>query len=500
MRESRPWTIWATVIAVLLAGVGAYFFYNLFRQDKSELIEAIPSDAAYIFALNDNDAFLAGTTPLAHYLDELFVLDALPAYETMRKKLPAGDYDLTVSGHLQNDGVGVLFNTHADKAAFKRLLRALSIDPNNFNAFEGYRIYTYGTNFKSVKFAYVNHIISFSTDLELLKRAILQHAHPKNLLSDKQFKEMYDLSEKNRKQNWLIINPERFTPHLSSFLQERMARKLDKCLEKTGWTALQLRFSGKDMFLSGYAQQTDAGNSGFLSLLGARTPNDDANIEHLFPSNVDWYIQSNNPEMWVRMIESNPLTSEKEASVVMACLPAKASGCFSLHNDTCSYTYCMVLLSDSSREDFLSAFYCNDTRKADSIRNAHKNGIYPIPHKMSPMAPNLAADSMGWVMAWNNTLVFAPSLEAATLFTNNAKKNEVLTQNRYYPFVDDAVASSSSFNFVFFHNEASALWESNLSEKGKASHTGQDLRVLSLSCETVEKGNSLVPVNLFLHF
>ena len=230
MRENRPWIIWLTIAAVMLAGVGVFFYYNFFRQSKSELIEAIPTDAAFIFALNDNDGFVSATREVTPYLNELFVMDALPAYETMRGKLPTGEYDLTVSGHASNEGVSVLFNMHADKAAFKRLLRALSIDPNNYISFEGSRIYTYGTNFKSMKFVYINHIISISPDVELLKRAIVQHAHPKDLLSDKQFKEMYNLTEKNRKQNWLIINPERYTPYLSSFLTEDLSKKLSNLL------------------------------------------------------------------------------------------------------------------------------------------------------------------------------------------------------------------------------------------------------------------------------
>ena len=205
MKENRPWLIWLTIIAVILACVGVFFYYTLLRQSKSELIEAIPMDATFIFTINDNDAFVRDTKSVTPYLNELFLLDALPAYETMRGKLPNGEYDLTISGHVQDNSVSLLFNTHADKASFKRLLRALSIDPNNYTAFENNRIYTYGTNFKSVKFVYTNHIISFSTDLELLKRAIVQHTHPKNLLSDKQFKEMYILTEKNRKQNWLIV-------------------------------------------------------------------------------------------------------------------------------------------------------------------------------------------------------------------------------------------------------------------------------------------------------
>ena len=499
--NNRPWLIWLTVAAVILIGVGIFFYYNLFRQSKSELIEAIPTDAAFILTLNDNDGFVASSTTVAPYLDELLVLDAMPAFQTIRGKLPAGEYDLTVSGHPGNDGVSVLFNMHADKAAFKRLLRALSIDPNNYTGFEGNRIYTYGTNFKSVKFTYVNHIISLSTDLELLKRAVVQHAHPKNLLSDKSFKEIYKLTEKNRKQNWLIVNPEHYSAYLSSFLKENLSKKLSNCLKEAGWTALQLRFSGNEVFLSGFARQKETGSGNFLSLLGQQANVNGSDVAHLFPCQANWYVHftGTGKDMWSLMRKSFPHSSEKETSVLWTSISPKATGCFSLHADSCDYTYC-VILPDSVSEDFLTAFYCGDTHKADSVRSTHLNGIYPIPHKMSPITPSLATDSMAWVMAWNNTLVFSPTVESATFFTNNVKKYGNLTQNRYYPFVNEAVASSSLYNFVLFNDESAHCLQSQLSEKGLSSRFSKGLHILSLSCDAMEKDQHLVPVNLYLLF
>ena len=465
-RENRPWVIWLSIFAVIVVGVGIFFYYTLFRQSKSELIEAIPTDAAFIFALNDNDAFVTGSASLTPYLNELFVLDAMPAYQTMRSKLPNGEYDLTVSGHTESDAISVLFNMHADKAAFKRLLRALSIDPNNYIPFENNRIYTYGTNFKSVKFVYLNHIISFSTDMELLKRAIVQHAHPKNLLSDKQFKEIYNLSEKNRKQNWLIINPQKYTPHFSSFLNEELAGKLAKCLDGGSWTALQLRFSGNDMYLSGYMLAEDASEKGFCRFLKAQK-GDGTDLSELLPSTINWY-----------------------ADVKNGC------SCFSLSADSCDYHYYLTLNTSS---DFLAELYGNAT-SADSLRNAHPNGIYPVKEKFAPTMPNLAPDTMNWVFAFGQAVIFAPSTEAVTQFQKTVKNKGTLNQNRYYPFVSDAVASSSLYNFVIFHDETDTFWNSQLSDKGKASHFGQQMRIFSLSCDAVEKDQHLVPVNLYLHF
>lgn len=490
MKENRPWLIWLTIIAVILAGVGIFFYYTLFRQSKSELIEAIPTDAAYIFTLNDNDGFVSGTKELTPYLNELFAMDALPAYETMRNKLPAGEYDLTVSGHIQNNTVSLLFNTHADKAAFRRLLRALSIDPNNYTAFENNRIYTYGTNYKSVKFVYTNHIISFSTDLELLKRAIVQHSHPKNLLSEKQFKEMYQLSEKNQKQNWLLIKTKDYIPYLSTFLSREAAKALAECLNPIGWTALQLRFSGNGMYLSGYtlvSQPDDSRYGIFIQRSG-----NGSEITSLIPAKSDWYTQLETP----RIRESNKMKTLQHPELFTELNPSEA-GYFSLRTDSCNHRFA-ILLPDSSK-NALEVFYRSATA-ADSIRKAHPDGFFPIPFPLSPLLTTFAPDSATWFIEKDNALVFSDSKEALKSYQNSLKTIGNLTQNRLYPFVNEAIASSSLLDFVILNEADNTFWNNRLSEKGKASHFGKELRIFSLSCETMEKGKNLLPVNLFLHF
>ena len=489
-RESRPWLIWLTIIAVILAGVGIFFYYNFFRQSKSELIEAIPTDATFIFALNDNDGFVTSSTKVAPYLNELFVMDALPAYETMRGKLPAGEYDLTVSGHATDNGVSVLFNMHADKAAFKRLLRALSIDPNNYTAFENSRIYTYGTNFKSMKFVYFNHIISISPDIELLKRAIVQHNHPKNLLSDKQFKEMYNLTEKNRKQNWLIINPKNYTPYLSSFLNEDLSKKLSECLKESGWTALQLRFSGNEMHLSGYTLVENSEREGIE--LQLKKTSSGMEIADLYPASADCYTHleiRNARDFNLKRLFDDPQTVKE--------LAPSEIGYFTLHGDSTQHRY--TILRPSSEKSAMEIFY-KDAAKADSARAAHPDGYFQTPQPPKLPLKTLAPDSATWFVEKNNALVFSDSKEALTLYQNSLKSAGPLTQNRLYPFVNEAVASSSILNFVIFNEENNTYWPNQLSEKGKASRFGKDLRIFSLSRDAVEKGQHLVPVNLYLLF
>ena len=494
-RESRPWIIWISIIAVVFTGVGIFFYYTLFRQSKSELIEAIPTDATFIFTLNDNDGFVSGTTQLTPYLNELFVLDALPAYETMRSKLPEGDYDLTISGHADDNGVNVLFNMHADKAAFKRLLRALSIDPKNYTDFENNKIYTYGTNYKSVKFAFLNHIITFSTDIDLLKRSIMQHSHPKNLLSDKQFKEIYELTEKNRKQNWLIINPEKYISFLSSFLNKNLSEKLSGSLESAGWTALQLRFSGNEMYLSGYMLMKDPDNK--MGALLSQSGSDTTEITAAYPNRVNWYAHAEKGGLFWKNTLDQWKSVPNDEIVIMKQLSPTEVGCFALRADTSDYHY-YLMLPDTSR-DFLSVLYAN-TSKADSVRTACPSGIFPLPRPIPPMLPNLVADSMRWVFANGNAIVLAPSTEAVTAYQKSIKSAGNITRNRYYGFVDEAVASTTLLNWVLVNDGSSNFWIEQYSEKGRATCTAKDLHILSLSCETMNKGKHLLPINLFLHF
>lgn len=490
MKENRPWLIWLTIIAVILAGVGIFFYYNFFRQSKSELIEAIPTDAAFIFTLNDNDGFVSGTREVTPYINELFAMDALSAYETMRGKLPDGEYDLTVSGHVQGNIVSLLFNTHADKAAFRRLLRALSIDPNNYTAFENNRIYTYGTNFKSVKFVYTNHIISFSTDVELLKRAIVQHSHPRNLLSDNGFKKMYQLSEKNQKQNWLIINAKDYIPYLSAFLKGEASKALAECLNPIGWMALQLRFSGNGMHFSGYTFVSQPDNSGF-GFFDQRTGNG-REITSLFPAKADWYAQLETP----KLRENNKVKALQHAEQLVELNPSEV-GYFSFRTDSCSQRF-VIMLPDSNK-NALEVFFGNATA-ADSARNAHPDGFFPIPFPLPQLLPTIAPDSAMWFVEKDNALVFSDSKEALKAYQNSMKSVGDLTQNRLYPYVNEAVASSSLLNFVIFNEEGNAFWTERLSDKGNASRFGKELRIFSFSCETMDVKNGLLPVNLYLLF
>ena len=192
-----------------------------------------------------------------HYHEKLEQYQKLPKQKE--------NYFLTISGHPGENSIKILYNTHIDKASFKKLLRSLSIDPANYTSFEQYKIYTYGTNFKSMKFVYFNHILTLSDDIELVKKALIQHTHPKNLLSDDTFKEIYQLSTKNIKQNWLLINNPEYGKSISSLFTDNVISSIKKDNRISKWSAFQLRVSQNELFLSGYLSTQ--------RVIGTNTPN-----------------------------------------------------------------------------------------------------------------------------------------------------------------------------------------------------------------------------------
>ena len=176
--------------------------------------------------------------------------------------------------------------------------------------------------------------------------------------------------------------------------------------------------------------------------------------------------------------------------------PSEA-GYFSLCTDSCNHRFA-ILLPDSSK-NALEVFYGNAVA-ADSVRKVHPDGFFPIPFPLSPLLTTFVPDSATWFIEKDNALVFSDSKEALKSYQNSLKIIGNLTQNRLYPFVNEAIASSSLLDFVILNEADNTFWYNRLSEKGKASHFGKELRIFSLSCETMEKGKNLLPVNLFLHF
>ncbi len=462
--RQRYWIFWVSMVAALLVGVGIFFYHHFFKQSKSELIDAVPADAVFLFDINDHQAFARDIASLRPYFNELFAMDALPAYETVYNSLPEKAYDLSISGHNYGSGFSLLFNTRLDEASFKRLLKELRLDPSNYSSFEQQRIYTFGTDYKSLKIVYCHHILSISDNLELLKKSIVQQRHPKNLLSERRFKDLYSISEKNRKQNWLFIKNQQYADFLKGFFNIDGGALFKSIPQQALWSAFQLRITPNEIFLSGYIASDDATFKGMKN----QTPHGDVPDDRI-PFTADNY-----------------------------CLIDRGS------YGVCSFT----IRDDSLQRHYLLASHDTLTGKfdpfeeshlLDTLRNKYPDNIYPATDRIIlPEKP--AADTLTYAVftVSGDQYLFAVTPEDIAFYNKELASKGELADNRYYKFSKGNIASSNVLEYAFFNNADRRPLDNSLSGKGKLTQWGKDLRIICISCHTT--ADSFVPLNIYINF
>lgn len=460
----RSWAIWISIIAILLIGIGIFFYYTFLRQTKSELIEAVPIDAVFLYELNDNDGFVKSVQPLQPCFNELFAMDAFNAYESVYHKLYGESIPATISGHNTANGFSLLFNTRIEKAAFKKLLRSLSIDPANYTAYEQHKIYTYGTNYKSLKFVYFNHILSISDNIELLEKALMQHTHPKNLLSNKSFKSLYDIAEKNKKQNWILINNSTYFDFLGTFFNPDVTNVLDKIKDYAQWSAYQLRISKNEVFLSGYVT-TDSPK---FSTISSQASNSETPAD-IMPINTPWYYK----------VE----------------MPKQTSYRFALVNDSAQTHRYLAIACDTLKHAYTP--FQSDAQ-AETYNTTYPDGLYPITDSICK--PNLSEfdkDDYRFFIEKDGYYIFASSQDDIRFYLNKLN-NSTLTENRFYQLASSNTASNSLLEFSFFNSNNQALWQKKLSDKGRNTHFGQQLKIFTISFNSLD--DNFATVNIYAGF
>lgn len=459
------WFLWLSIAAVLVMGIGIFFYSTFLRQSNAELIEAVPTDALFLFEINDNTEFDNKIGSLQPFFNEAFVMDAFPAFETVYKMLPDGEHDITISGHQDENGMYLLFNTRIEKATFKKLLRALTIDPANYTSFEQCKIYTYGTNYKSLKFVYINHILTISDNIELIKKAIVQHAHPKNLQYDKGFKKLYELSEKNQKQNWLLINNTAYLDYLSNFFTSDIVQDIQKLDTKNSWSAYQIRMSKNELFLSGYIT-ADKDRLKDVSNLSAK---------------------SNGVDEWL------PFNTYKYYKTEFADFSTCA---FTLAADSVLKFDYLLVVQDSLKQTF-NPF--RNPEQAELYRSNRPNGIYYSNDSLVTISlKNFDSKKYPCFIERHGNYLFAQSEAALEAYQKDVERNGQIKDSRYYQFSKYNVANNNLLEYTYYNLHNGKMLQNALSAKGKSTLTAQRLGILSFSCTGISE--DLLAVNIYLHF
>ena len=253
----------ATTTVIILLGVGIYSYYYFFRQVNAKLIETIPSDAAFLFQLNDNEAFVKSIKNVAPYINPLFGLDTYPGCQFFIDQLPGKYNQVVFTGHAIGEAFYILFACKINERAFKELLLRLQIDEKNCATYEQCKIYTYGTHLKRFVFTYHKGVFLASENATLIKKAINQLQNPNNLTTMKSFETLFKIMEKNKKQNWLILNHNKYLSNFESYFNEETNMNLTQFGANAQWSAYQVRFSGLEISLWGYLTTNSASQDSF---------------------------------------------------------------------------------------------------------------------------------------------------------------------------------------------------------------------------------------------
>ncbi len=444
----RWWLVTLTILGILIMGIGIILYHNFFRQNNAKLIETVPEDAAFVFEINNNPNFVKSALATKKYLDELFSFDAFPGFQSfVDKSQLESNLSAIISGHLKNERMVLLFSTRMDERIFKELLKTLKIDPRNYVSFENTQIYSYGTHYKKFNFVLHNNIFAASEDVDLLKQSIAKLRHPHNLLSDKQFKQLYSITEKNTKQDWLIINHERYADPMANMIAEDYRDEFLKIKNIAKWSAFQIRISDNEIHLDGYTLATEP----FLTKLTDQ-PTDDEMPTDILPFNANFYYSMHTPEPDVfRKQMASLFPTESTSLASWDKVQPTSSFLFSISKDTLTYYYFAVpadtniikseqLLAEDQTPDSIVHFKHFDLCKA---------GLAPI---TTPLSTFHQHADMTYFTEYHGYYIFANSITALKSYVSAILANTILN-NPYYKVSKNNMPTDNNIEFFFFNNQ-----------------------------------------------
>ena len=466
--NTKGWIITTAIVGIVLILAAIFFYNNFFRQTNGPLIETVPPDAAFIFEINDNEQFVKTSASLMPYLTELFALDGLAGYESFLEKMPRKDGPILVSGFVDDGKVMPLFSTRMDERYFKSLLKLLQIDPRNNIKFEGYEIYSYGTHYKDFKFVFHNNVFSASEDVELLKKSIVQLKYPKGLKTDKSFKELHKLVDKNLKQNWLLLNPSKYAELLKAKADERFDSAIEELLNMPSWSAYQVRFSDVEIFLSGYF---DTENTEIQQFANGISNSDFPQRVVPFTANALTTVDNEN----FRELSLSWEASAKECFLRLAPVQTVF---FSLPGDTCDYHYC-ALKVDTATASFAS-FFAEDMN-VDSIQKNTPKSVYsclPVTFA-SQLSKIYSGDVYQSMMQVKDYYVLADTSTTLEYYKKAVKSNNYIETGNAFKFAYSNIPSDAVYSFIYLNqdNALQKLMDKDVVKKSSL----KELKVFSFS-------------------
>lgn len=485
-KHSRKWpAIIGIIFVILLLALSIFFYHNFFRQSNAQLIETVPSNTAFILQINNNDEFIKSSKHSLPALNELLTTDGLLGIEFVIDKFSTVN-NIIISGHQNNDKKALLVSAKVSEADFKKLLEILRIDNRNFLPFDNAKIYSYGTHYKKYHFTFQSNVFSISEDVELLKKSIVQHKHPRNLLSNKEFANLCKLLEKNDKQNWLIIHHPVYFENYKQLLTEKIQPLCTELATFSNWSAFQIRFYDKEISMSGYIPD----NADFFRKFKGQQPV--ANIqESIIPFNSDFYaaMKFSDPARFV----DNFNTPEGAVDISgFSKINPLESYYFTLKHDSTYLRYLAVKIDTT--KSIQDLFQPDSITPSPSIYQQYK--IYPSAVKdfNNVLSSLHQKASVRYFVEYDGFYIYSDTTTSLHYYLKNVTQNSFKNQ-MLYRFSKANLPSENNYEFCFIVPDRDKL-PPYLSSEAIESPIGNSIQVFSFSFSAPKNG--FVPTNVYI--
>jgi len=411
---------------ILVIGIAAY--HNFFRQTNANLIEIVPANrAVFLFQLHDNEYFVKNTTSLRPYLNTLFMMESITGFEAIIEHINIPDLQVLAAGLQMDNGIKLLYGAKIDKLQFRQLLQALQIDSRNYEKWQDNRIYSYASHLRKFNFTHFHNALIISEDIEAVKIAITQFKNPINLLSDNQFQTLYQLVNKNKRQNWLLLQHERFSPVLAAQSDSNWKSVISQLAEVSQWSAFQLHINNNEIYLSGYCP---AQSVIFQQYKNQQTSTND--FSDCLP--MDCYSYSA-----YFITQPSDFINSTIAQNIREELPPKSLYFFTLnHHDT--IIYYTLLQTDTT-------YHLTTQLAEDSLPDLtyHKN--YTIYQTHFTALSKDTTQSLAYMTPYKNCYIFADSPKALQYYLDKITSDKTLLNNNFYKYVHSHLPSERCFEF-----------------------------------------------------
>lgn len=485
----RNGLIIGTFTVIICIGIGLYFYNSFFRQSNAQLIETVPTDASFIFEINDNRTFVNDVSPFFPYLNELLNLNSFAGFEFFMDQLDGSKSPFIISGHRSGDQYSILYSFRVAEYQFEDLIEKLEIDPRNFTTFNESKIFVYGTHFKKFRFTYHDGVFSITEDLDLLKKSIVQLESTKNLLEIDHFNKLYKIVSKNKKQNWLIVNNTTFYSGLNNYLNPDFQGIIANSTQNPAWSAYQIRFNESEISMMGYSNVDEE----MITKLKLQ-PSKRNSFGAILPFNTHFYSTFNtpNPGDFLNSFKNNK-TYSISLENYKKLLPT-TSTYFSLDQDSLTYYY-VAFKCDTNKTPLLSI------QHPDSIVTNQKINPYPIyASNLTEVYPHMnkqyKSEKLTFFIFYNGYYIFASTKEALQYYLKVIPNNNI-ESSPYYRFAKSNLPSESTYEF-FISYSTSKKWDKYLTEKSLSLTTAKDLKLITFSY--AQPKDQLVGVNIFIKF